>query len=86
MGKLLYKPLSLVFGVTGGLLAGALFKQVWRVVAGDEEVPEPTDEKRRLDEVLFAAALRGAVVALVRAAVARGGARGVRALTGSWPA
>jgi TRAP-type C4-dicarboxylate transport system permease large subunit len=86
MGKLLYKPLSLLFGVAGGLLAGVLFKQVWKVVAGDEEVPEATDEKRRWDEVLFAAALQGAVFALVKAAIARGGARGVRKVTGSWPA
>jgi hypothetical protein len=86
MGKLLYKPLGLLFGVAGGLVAGVLFKQVWRIVAGDEEMPEATDEKRRWDEVLFAAALHGAVYALVKAAVARGGARGVRKLTGSWPA
>jgi hypothetical protein len=85
MGKLLYKPVGLLFGVTGGLVAGLLFKQVWRIVAGDEEVPDATDEKRRLDEVLFAGALHGAVFGLVKAAAARGGALGVRKLTGSWP-
>jgi TRAP-type C4-dicarboxylate transport system permease large subunit len=86
MGKLLYRPVSLVSGVVGGLLAGVLFKQVWRIVAGEDEAPEATDEKRGWDEVLTAAALQGAIFALVKAAITRGGARGVRRLTGSWPA
>jgi TRAP-type C4-dicarboxylate transport system permease large subunit len=86
MGKLLYRPVSLVSGVAGGLLAGVLFKQVWRIVAGEDEAPEATDEKRGWDEVLTAAALQGAIFALVKAAITRGGARGVRRLTGSWPA
>jgi hypothetical protein len=36
--------------------------------------------------VLAAAALQGAIFAVVRAAVDRGGATGVRRLTGHWPA
>lgn len=86
MGKLLYRPVSLVSGLAGGLLAGVLFKQVWRIVAGEDEAPEATDEKRGWDEVLTAAALQGAIFALVKAAITRGGARGVRRLTGSRPA
>jgi hypothetical protein len=86
MTKLLYKPLSLAFGVAGGLLAGALFKQVWKLIAGEEEAPEPTDEDRTWTEVLVAAAIQGAIIALVKAAVDRGGAAGVRRLTGTWPA
>jgi hypothetical protein len=86
MGKLLYKPLSLLFGVAGGMLAGVLFKQAWKIVAGEDDAPEATDQKRSWDEVLTAAALQGAIFALVKAAVARGGAQGVRKLTGTWPA
>ena len=86
MTKLLYKPLSLAFGAAGGLLAGALFKQVWKLIAGEEEAPEPTDEDRTWTEVLVAAAIQGAIIALVKAAVDRGGAAGVRRLTGTWPA
>jgi hypothetical protein len=83
--KLLYKPLSLAFGVAGGILAGIVFKQVWKVVAGEEEAPEATSEEYSWAEVLTAAALQGAIFAVVKAAVDRGGAAGVRKLTGDWP-
>jgi hypothetical protein len=83
--KLLYKPLSLAFGVAGGILAGIVFKQVWKVVAGEEEAPEATSEEYSWAEVLTAAALQGAIFAVVKAAVDRGGAAGVRRLTGEWP-
>ena len=85
MKKLLYKPLSLAFGVAGGILAGIVFKQVWKVVAGEEEAPEATSEEYSWAEVLTAAALQGAIFAVVKAAVDRGGAAGVRKLTGEWP-
>jgi hypothetical protein len=84
--KLLYKPLSMAFGVAGGLLAGLLFKQVWKAVAGEDEAPEATSRDYGWGEVLAAAALQGAIFAVVKAAVDRGGAAGVRRLTGKWPA
>jgi hypothetical protein len=86
VNKLLYKPFSIAFGVGGGILAGMLFKQVWKVVAGEEDAPEATSTEYSWPEVLAAAALQGAIFAVVKAAVDRGGAAGVRRLTGSWPA
>ena len=85
MVKLLYKPFSLLFGVLGGVVAGAVFKQVWKLVAGEDDAPDATDEDRRWREVLAAAALQGAIFAAVKAAVGRGGAVGVRRVTGTWP-
>ncbi|WP_407549042.1 DUF4235 domain-containing protein [Streptomyces sp. Pv4-95] len=85
MVKLLYKPFSLLFGVLGGVAAGAVFKQVWKLVAGEDDAPDATDEDRRWREVLAAAALQGAIFAAVKAAVGRGGAVGVRRVTGTWP-
>lgn len=85
MKKLMYKPFSLAFGIAGGVLAGMLFKQVWKVLAGEEEAPEATSPDYTLAEVLTAAALQGAIFAVVKAAVDRGGAVGVRKLTGDWP-
>lgn len=38
VSKALYKPLSLVSSVLGGMLAGAVFTKVWSLVA-DEEPP-----------------------------------------------
>jgi hypothetical protein len=85
VSKMAYKPVGLVLGIAAGALAGAVFRQVWKVAAGDDEAPGPTDEERGWGEVLAAAALQGAIFSLVRAAVDRGGATGVRRLTGRWP-
>jgi hypothetical protein len=83
--KLLYKPVSILVSVLGGMLATALFKKIWRAAAGEEEAPNPTDIRRGIGEVLVAAALQGAIFSLVRAAVSRAAAEGTRRLTGYWP-
>ncbi|GLI03750.1 DUF4235 domain-containing protein [Phytohabitans aurantiacus] len=86
VNKLAYKPVGLLLGVGAGIVAGALFKQVWKMAAGDDDAPNATDEERGWGEVLAAAALQGAIFAVVKAAVDRGGAAGMRRLTGRWPA
>jgi hypothetical protein len=86
MSKMMYKSLSLVTGVLGGVLAGALFNRVWRVVADQDEAPEPTALDHRTREVLVAAALQGAVFGLVKAAMDRAAAKGYRRVTGNDPA
>ncbi|MGH3941517.1 MAG: DUF4235 domain-containing protein [Pseudonocardiaceae bacterium] len=83
--KLLYKPLGLVVSVLGGILAGAVFKQVWKVVADEEEPPTATSAEYSTKEVLLAAALQGAIFAGVKAAVDRAGAKGFRRITGIDP-
>ena len=83
--SLAYKPLSLAAGVTGGLLAGVVFKQVWKRISDQEEAPEATDAAYGWGEVLVAAALQGAIFAAVKALVDRSGAEGFRRLTGTWP-
>ena len=83
--KVAYRPVGLLLGMAAGAVAGAVFKQVWKMAAGDGDAPDATDEHRGWGEVLAAAALQGAIFAVVRAAVDRGGAVGVRRLTGSWP-
>ncbi|MEV4546048.1 DUF4235 domain-containing protein [Micromonospora sp. S4605] len=80
-----YKPVGVLLGLAAGTVAGAIFRQVWKLTAGDGEAPSATDEDRGWGEVLAAAALQGAIFAVVRAAVDRGGAVGVRRLTGHWP-
>jgi hypothetical protein len=84
--KLWYKPVGLALGALAGAAAGFAFKQVWQLVAGEEDAPDATDEERGWGEVLAAAALQGAIFAVVKAAVDRGGAAGVRRVTGRWPA
>ena len=85
MIKVLYKPLSIVVSVLGGILAGAIFKRVWKIAAGEDEAPKATDARRGWREILTAAALHGAIFALVKAAVDRGAAEGMQKLTGVWP-
>ncbi|MEV4759298.1 DUF4235 domain-containing protein [Micromonospora sp. NPDC049559] len=86
LGKLAYQPVGLVLGMTAGAVAGLVFKQVWKRVGGDGDAPDATDEDRGWGEILVAAALQGAIFAVVKAAVDRGGAIGVRRVTGRWPA
>ncbi|MEV7181709.1 DUF4235 domain-containing protein [Kitasatospora sp. NPDC093679] len=83
--KIVYKPVGMLVGALGGLLAGAVFKQVWKLAGHGEDAPEATDRDRSWGEVLLAAALQGAVFALVRAALDRGGAAAVHRVTGHWP-
>ena len=82
---LLYKPFGILFGVLGGLIGGAIFKQIWKLVSGEEDAPAAKESEYTWAEVLPAAALQGAIFALVKAAVDRGGAQGFQKLTGVWP-
>ena len=85
MNKFLYKTVSIVVSVLGGMLAGAIFKQVWKLAADEDEAPTATDVKRGWREVLLAATIQGAIFGLVKAALDRGTAEGTRKLTGVWP-
>lgn len=85
VSKLAYKPVGLLLGIGAGAVAGFVFKEVWKLAVGDDDAPNATDEDRGWGEVLAAAALQGAIFALVKAAVDRGGAVGVRRVTGQWP-
>lgn len=86
VSKVAYKPVGILLGIGAGVLAGQIFKQIWKAAVGDDEAPDATDEERGWGEILAAAALQGAIFAVVKAAVDRGGATGVRRLTGRWPA
>ncbi|MEU4954982.1 DUF4235 domain-containing protein [Streptomyces lavendulae] len=83
--KLAYKPVELALGAVSGMIAGAAFKQVWKVVEGENDAPSATDENRSWKQVLIAAAIQGAIFAVVKAAVDRSGAVVTRRVTGTWP-
>ena len=84
--NLLYKPVSMLAAMGAGMLATVAFRQAWKAVSGDTDAPDPNDEERGWGEVLAAAAIQGAIFAVVKAAFDRGAATGVRQLTGKWPA
>ena len=85
MTKLAYKPVSMLVSVGGGLLAGAIFKKTWQLAAKEDEAPKATDASRRWHEILLAAALQGAIFAVVKAAMGRMAAVGTHKITGTWP-
>jgi hypothetical protein len=85
MTKVLYKPMGMLVSVLGGVLAGAIFKRVWKVAFKEDDAPKATDADRSWREVLFVATLQGAIFGLVKAAVDRGTAESTRKVTGVWP-
>ena len=86
VSKAMYMPLQIVSSVAGGLLAGALFSQIWKRISDpDREPPDPKDLNRPGREAIAAAALQGLVFGMVRAAVDRAGAHGYHAVTNENP-
>ena len=85
MNKLMYKALGLLVSLLASLLAGVIFKRLWKIAPGSDEAPEATDERRGWGEILLAAALQGAIFALIKAVFDRATAEGVRQVTGDWP-
>ena len=83
--KVAYRPVGLLLGIGAGALAGFVFKEIWKYASGDDDAPNATDEDRGWGEIVAAAALQGAIFATVKAIVDRGGAAGVRKITGEWP-
>jgi hypothetical protein len=85
MLKAMYKPLALLASLAGGVIAGAVFRQVWYLFTRQEETPKATDRNRRWPEVILASAAEGALFGLVRAIMDRASATGYARVTGAWP-
>jgi hypothetical protein len=83
--KLAYRPVGLLASVAAGAIASAIFKQIWRRMADEDDAPDALQSEYSLPKILLAAAIQGAIFAAVKALIDRGGARGFEKLTGSWP-
>lgn len=83
--KIAYRPIGLIGSLVASSIAATLFQVVWKKVAGADDAPTAMQSEYRLREIILASALRGAIVAVVKALVSRGGARGFTKLTGAWP-
>ena len=82
--RFLYKPLGLLAGVIGGLIARRLFNLLWQRI-DDHEPPSATTEETTWPRVVGGAALEAATFAATKAAVGRAGAKGFERVTGVWP-
>jgi len=85
MAKLAYRLLGMLVSIGGGILASAIFKKIWKLAAGEDQAPRATDADKGWPEILTAAALQGAIFAVVTASVERLAAAGTRSLSGTWP-
>jgi hypothetical protein len=85
--KILYQPLGLVSSIVAGVIAGQVFKQVWKhATPGDQsDAPKALESEYNLRQVLIAATIQGAIFAVVKALVNRGGAKAFESWTGEWP-
>ncbi len=82
MIKLVYKPVSLLVSVLSGILAGAIFKRIWKLAAREERRAPGHRRPPRLARVFMpAAALRRGVTRWS----GPGAAEGAHKLTGVWP-
>lgn len=85
VAKLAYRPVGLGGSLLAATVAGALFKQIWRRVAHEDDAPDALQSEYSLPKVLIAAGIQGLIFAVVKALVERGGAKFFERLTGAWP-
>lgn len=85
MAKVLYTPISILFSVLGAMLAGTIFKQIWKRISHEDEAPKALESEYGWREVVLAAAAQGLVFGAIKAVIQRGGAKGFERVTGVWP-
>ncbi|HET6391656.1 MAG TPA: DUF4235 domain-containing protein [Blastococcus sp.] len=86
--KILYRPVGIVSSILGGLIANLVFKKVWQRAAppqAPDDPPNALDSGTDLKTILLAAGLQGAIFAVVKVLVDRGGARAFQRWSGDWP-
>ena len=85
MRQILFKIMGFLSGALAGMVASTIVKKLWEVTPGEDEAPEATDTRRSWGEILTAAALQGAIFAVIRAAVERATATSAEKLSGAQP-
>jgi hypothetical protein len=85
--KILYRPVGLTASIIAGVISGQIVKQLWKhATPGDNaDAPQALQSEYRMRDIVLAAALQGAVFAMVKAVVDRAGARAFQRWTGEWP-
>lgn len=82
--KFAFRPISIVAGLLAAMIAKRAFTYAWRLV-DEEEPPTSSERNARLQKLIPALLLQGAVFAVVRGLVDRGSRQAFRKATGTWP-
>jgi NO-binding membrane sensor protein with MHYT domain len=85
LAKVAYRPVGVGSSLLAATAASAVFKQIWRRVAHEDDAPDALQSEYSLPKILLAAAIQGMIFAVVKALVDRTGARVFEKLTGAWP-
>jgi hypothetical protein len=84
--KIVYRPVGLAASMVSGVIAGQIFRFVWKKASPTStDAPGPLETEYPLKEIFLAAAVQGAIYAVVRTAVDRKGAELYHRFTGEWP-
>jgi hypothetical protein len=81
---LLFKPVGVLAGLGGGLIAKKIFAAVWSAV-DDQEPPQAEHRRVGLGRLTMALAIEGALFSVARGLVDHGARSMFALLTGSWP-
>lgn len=85
LAKIVYQPVGLVGSLAAAGIAGALFKQIWKMIDGEKDAPGALQSEYSVPKVLLAAGLEGMIFAVIKAAIDRAGAVAFNKATGEWP-
>ena len=85
--RILYRPIGLASSLIGGLVAGLVFKQVWRLATPGKQSdpPKALETEYPFKQILLAAVLQGAIFSVVKTIIDRQGGRLFEKATGEWP-
>jgi hypothetical protein len=85
--RILYRPIGLASSLIGGLIAGLVFKQIWRLATPGEQSdpPKALETEYPFKHILLAAVVQGAIFSAVKTIIDRQGARLFEKATGEWP-
>jgi hypothetical protein len=82
--SVIFRPVGIVLGILGGIVAQKLFDFVWSKV-DDQEAPDPEHREVQWSKFLIAMVVEGAIYRVIRGLIDHHSRRAFEGLTGTWP-